>query len=303
MILVAGNANLQTTVPVPGFPLAYAPVRYPIRQIRSQVSGVGFLLAAALARLGHEVGLAAMVGDDPAGHAVRAAAQAAGIDTTGLAETRETPLGVVLVAPDGQRSVHTDLKDVQEATYPPEPFAKLLAGTELAVLTNIGWCRPLLELATRAHVPIATDVQAISDPDDAYNTDWMRAATILACSHERLPIPPDDWAQTVMGRYGCRVHLVGLGADGCLLAQRAHPEATVDVGRVPAVAPRGVTDTTGAGDALLAGFLDGWIRGHTPQQATIRGVTLAGWKVGGGAWLTADELNALAASAFYPEGR
>ncbi|MEZ4583080.1 MAG: hypothetical protein R3A10_15840 [Caldilineaceae bacterium] len=65
---------------------------------------------------------------------------------------------------------------------------------------------------------MATDVHAIAALDDAYNRDHMAHADILFMSHERLPVPPDAWA--VMARHASAVLVIGLGADGALLAQR-----------------------------------------------------------------------------------
>ena len=45
---VAGLINLETTLAIDGFPLAYFPARYPFFGIQTTVSGVGYNLAKAL---------------------------------------------------------------------------------------------------------------------------------------------------------------------------------------------------------------------------------------------------------------
>ena len=70
MIVVAGVTNLQFSVPVDGFPVAYVPVRYPQGQTGVRVAGVGYNVAAALAALGSEVRLATFAGGDLLGGAV-----------------------------------------------------------------------------------------------------------------------------------------------------------------------------------------------------------------------------------------
>ena len=47
-VLVCGTLNLETTLPVSSFPLAYGPVRYRCFELRSHPSGVGFNVARAL---------------------------------------------------------------------------------------------------------------------------------------------------------------------------------------------------------------------------------------------------------------
>jgi acarbose 7IV-phosphotransferase len=78
-IFVSGLINLEVTLRVDGFPILYAPVRYPFRGVRSSVSGVGFNVAKALATLGNDVHFASMVGGDFAGEFAKGALKRAGI--------------------------------------------------------------------------------------------------------------------------------------------------------------------------------------------------------------------------------
>jgi hypothetical protein len=165
-----------------------------------------------------------------------------------------------------------------------------LAGrAELAVITNIGFARPVLAVAAEHAVPVAADVQAVDALDDAYNADWMRAATVLFCSHERLPCSPEDWITGVWDRYGCEL-LVDWSPGGAVLGVRDGRE----VHRVPAAAPRGVVNTVGAGDALAAAFLYVLTRTGDPHLALEQAVLFAGNRVGATAgedgWLTGHEL-------------
>ncbi|HEY0789676.1 MAG TPA: PfkB family carbohydrate kinase [Chthoniobacterales bacterium] len=72
-VLVCGTLNLETTLPVDAFPLAYEPVRNLRFELRSQPSGVGFNVARALTVLGNRVRLASLVGVDFLGRALRGA--------------------------------------------------------------------------------------------------------------------------------------------------------------------------------------------------------------------------------------
>jgi len=44
-ILVSGLINIETTLRVDGFPIAYNPVNYPFFGVNSSVSGVGYNIA------------------------------------------------------------------------------------------------------------------------------------------------------------------------------------------------------------------------------------------------------------------
>jgi len=73
-ILVSGLINIETTLRIAEFPLAYNPVHYPFNGIESSVSGVGYNLAKALTRLGNQVEFLSLIGrNEYAANLVRAA--------------------------------------------------------------------------------------------------------------------------------------------------------------------------------------------------------------------------------------
>jgi len=274
-VVVAGVVNVQLTVPVEGFPVPYAPVRYPADQLRLAASGVGLNVARTLRALGSPVSLATTVGADPAGALVRAELKRAGLLGDGVLTTAATAMSAILVDPSGARQVNTDLKDLAEVRYPPALFRGLLEGARLAAVSTIGFARSLLPVAEAARVPVAVDVQTVGGPDDSYSQPWLRAADILFCSAERLSLAPTAFAEAVLTRFPARIVVVGLGSDGCLLAVRGQP-----LRHIPAVAPHGVVDTTGAGDALFAGFLHYWLKSGDPTAAAEHAVLVAGCAVG-----------------------
>jgi len=194
------------------------------------------------------------------------------IDDTAAA----TPQSVVLHDEQGRRQVNTDLKDMQKRAYPADCFARALTGCSVAVLTTINYTRVLLPVVRAAGVPIATDVQAISDLDDAYNRDYLAAATLLFMSGERLLDAPETCARRVMERYGPEILVIGLGAEGALLAVKRDGR----IARLPAVTTRPVVNTGGAGDALFSAFVHGYARTHDPDTALRKAIVFASYKIG-----------------------
>lgn len=275
-ILVSGLVNIETTVRVDGFPIPYFPVRYPFFGVRSTVSGVGVNVSAALTTLGRQVRFLSVVGDDAAGRLAREALRGRGVDDRYvLAQAAETAQSAILYDGDGRRQIHVDLKDIQEQVYPAALFDEAAEGCRLAVLCNINFSRPLLAPARQRGMAIATDVHAIADIDDPYNADFMRAADILFMSHERLPAPPEAWAAAVQARYGNAIVVIGLGADGALLAVKGEAPQ-----RVPAVVTRAVVNTIGAGDALFSAFLHVCTQTNDPYLAMRKAVAFASHKIG-----------------------
>lgn len=275
--LVSGLINLETTLQVEAFPIPYEPVHYPFHGVASTVSGVGYNISKALSTLGDQVSLLSLVGDDPPGWlARRALAQDDLSDAGVLVCPSSTAQSVILYEPGGRRQIHVDLKDIQEQVYPPQVYQAALAQCDLAILCNINFSRPMLGTARQAGVQVVCDVHTIADLEDAYNRDFMAAAGILFMSDEKLPCSPEDWARRVLERYAAEIVVIGLGAQGALLAVRRD----AFIGRLPAVHVRPVVNTIGAGDALFACFLHEFAMHGDPYQALHCAQIFAAYKIG-----------------------
>ena len=276
-ILVSGLINLETTLRVDAFPIEYVPVRYPFFGVQSTVSGVGYNVAKALTTLGDTVHFASLIGRDEVGELVRGALARDGMSDEFIVRGIEsTPQSVILYDKDGQRQINVDLKDVQERAYPEALFERALDACSLAVLCNVNFSRPFLALARREGKLVATDVHAVSDLDDAYNRDFMQAAHVLFMSDEWLPCAPEEWARRVSNRYGNEIIVVGLGAQGALLAVKS--DGFVE--RVAAVQTRPVVNTIGAGDALFSAFVHFYNQTQDPYLAIKKAVVFASYKIG-----------------------
>jgi len=277
VINVSGLINIETTLQVENFPIQYSPVRYPFFGVNSTVSGVGYNLARALSVLGDSVTLFSLIGRDPAAELVRKAMKENQIgENFILSHIEQTAQSVILYDADGRRQIYVDLKDIQEQVYPVDMFLQAESQAELVALCNINFSRPLLTAARRAGKTIATDVHAISSLDDAYNQDFIAAADILFMSDELLPESPGDFASRVADRFGTSIIVIGLGARGALLYQSR--DGSLE--HIPAVNPRPVVSTIGAGDALFSCFLHYFAKGFDPQAAIKRAVVFAGYKIG-----------------------
>jgi ribokinase len=274
---VAGLINWETTLAIESFPLAYNPVNYAFGGVNGGASGVGYNIAKALHTLGHQVDFLSLLGEDPLGQLCSGQLAALGIPTGHiLPQLPQTPQSCILYEKSGRRQIHVDLKNIQEASYPPDLAAAALQTCDLAVLCNINFSRPLLELALRLGRPIATDVHALADLDDPYNRDYMSYAQILFMSHESLPASPWDFARQVMARYAPQILVIGLGGEGALLMLKGEGEPQ----HFPARPVRPIVSTVGAGDALFSAFLHGHLSGQSPAEALRAATVFAGYKIG-----------------------
>jgi acarbose 7IV-phosphotransferase len=276
-ILVSGLINIETTVRVEGFPIPYTPVVYPFFGLHSTVSGVGYNIARALTILGNDVRLLSIIGSDPQATLVRMAMERDGLSGKNVLNlVEQTAQSVILYDGEGRRQINVDLKDVQEMAFPQANFSHAAQGCDLLVLCNINFSRPFLDQARRAGRRIASDVHSISDLNDSYNADFMRAATVLFMSHEWLPGTPEEWARRVWNRYGPEVLVIGMGKEGALLAVKKDNF----IERIPAVRTRPTVNTIGAGDALFSAFLHSYVKTNDPYLSLRKAMVFASYKIG-----------------------
>lgn len=276
-ILVSGLLNIETTVPVRGFPIQYYPIDYPFFGVNSAVSGVGYNLAKALTTLGDEVLLASFLGRDEEGRRVLRQLEEDGISSRRVYPClKQTPVSAVLYDPEGKRQIYCDLKDVQEQSLEPGALGDALGDCDIAALCNINFNRRLIREARRAGVPTATDVHVLSSVEDDYNRDFMENADILFLSDEALPCAPEDFLFRLRDRYHNRILVLGRGAEGAMLLEGE----TGELIRVPAWNVGPVVNTVGAGDALFSAFVHYYAKGLEPRAALARAVVFAGVKIG-----------------------
>ncbi len=286
---VVGLVNLETVVRVDGF--GYASVRYPNHGILSAPSGVGLNVAAALHALGADVNLCAFVGEDPSGLLVNAHLERIGFGLF-LDPVPEQPVSVILVAPDGRRAIHTDLKDVQTRGFKPATLETALHGADAAVVCNINAARPALHLARAAGIPIYTDLHAIRNLENPYDTEFLESASVVCFSAEHLNDPVSIGLETLRRHANIRAVVIGAGETGAWLLERGQSPHLK-----PAVPNPNLVSTIGAGDALCSSFAYFHAKTGDTRFAIARAVRFASHKVGfvGGSsgFLGADALEML----------
>lgn len=256
--------------------------------------------ARGCARLGHRTRILGAVGADFVGDHVRQVLADDGVDTSLLfTDPTGTPRSVNFVRPDGGRTFFFDGGSHMTLTPPDELIDAALTGTDLVLASLPNWARHVLPRARAAGIPVAVDLQDVRDVDDGYRADFIASADHLFASAAHLADPAAA-AAAWFARGPARTVVVGMGARGALLGQR-RADGSVDVEEVPVPAVElPVVDTTGAGDSLATGFLDGLIFGGlSPRDAVVRGQLLArinASALGAGAPFDRDLLDRLAGS-------
>jgi len=246
--------------------------------------------AAWLAYLGAPVRFVARVGAaDIERH--RAALETVGVQAI-LIPDDEAPTGtiVVVLGQGGQRHMYTDRGANTRLRASDLPLS-LLDGVELLHVNGYALFSDdarlamlrLIDESRRRGIQITVDpCSAALLPAAKQFVEWTAGAAVCFPNGDEAVVmtecaDPVAAAQALTAHYP--VVVLKLGRDGVVVARRDEaPErlpAAIDV--VGSTSGAGVIrDTTGAGDALCAGFLAAWRRGFDAAAAATAGLRVAG---------------------------
>ncbi|MEO6952452.1 MAG: PfkB family carbohydrate kinase, partial [Polyangia bacterium] len=235
-----------------------------------ELGGAPANVAVGLARRGARVGMATLVGSDAFGDFVLRALADEGIDVSAVGRhpTAKTGVAFVAVALDGARSFlffrhpSADMafatSDVSRATIARARILHLGSSTlarepsRAATLQAVAW-------ASELRVPLSVDPNLRAHLwDDPAIARGLLAPILAQAAMVKIS---DDELESLLGvaphaveegaaklrTMGCGLAIITLGARG------AYFDGPMGRGYVPAV-PAEVVDTTGAGDAFVAGF-------------------------------------------------
>lgn len=238
--------------------------------------GAAANVAAVSAHLGRTARFVGALGADDLSAAAASALRVLGVDVCGPPARRGWSI-VVLVDPDGGRRFLTDTGDVDRW---PSPNPAWLDGATRVHVSGYALCNDrsaaacvlLAGLAAERGVPRSVDVCSASVVR-AWGVgrfaDDLRAVgpDVVKANEDEVELLPHDLLDAWVVVTGGAAPTTLLAPDGRTL--------TVDV------APRTVVDTTGAGDAFVAGFLHAFDTGADPVDAVGAGHAAAARVVGG----------------------
>jgi ribokinase len=250
--------------------------------IRAVGGGSGANAAAWLAASGVETHFVGRVGDDAFGRFLEEELRETGARTH-LTRDPSSATGKVFVLVDGagERTMITD-RGAVEKLVPRDLPTFLFRGGHLHLLgyTFSGGSRretafEALRLAREAGMTVSVDPSAVPMLEDIGQDrflTWTRGVDLCFPNLEEGSLlagaeDPDQIAENLLEHYSAVV--LKLGAEGAHYA-----DAEGRRSRVPAATAR-AEDTTGAGDALCAGFLAAWLAGESPEEALQQGARFA----------------------------
>lgn len=252
-----------------------------VRERREMLGGKGANIAVGLTQLHVPVALVGVVGDDAVGEGLLEQCARDGIDTTAVVRRHESALTVDVVTGDGRWRYLQSVPD--EARLTPADItsaADLLAAADTVVLQLQQPAAAVL--AALAQLTPGACVIMDGAPEDKTTRDLiLAAATVLRLdAHEAellagRPIPDEraarEVAQDLLSR-GPDTVIIAVGTEGNLVA------AADDATQLPLVDVETV-DTTGSGDAFVAGLTWALGRGADRVRAAQLATAAAGLTV------------------------
>jgi sugar/nucleoside kinase (ribokinase family) len=268
-VLVLGGAGVDTVVYVDELPLPFAD-SYHVPPIVTRAGQTGDGVAVGVQALGLRTHHLDVVGDDHEGALVEALHRRCGVAFTAVRSAAGTRRAVNLVARDGRRlSLYDGSRAADVDGFPEALLAGLVARSRHAHVSITPPCASALPALLEAGLSISTDLHDW-DGRNAYHRPFADAADLVFLSAAALADPERTMHDNVeRGRAG--VVVATAGADGAVLLTRDGALRRVDAVRPPAE----VVDTNGAGDAFVAGYLFGHLRGEDVERCALFGALAA----------------------------
>ena len=246
--------------------------------------------AAGVASLGGKAAFIGKVAADLLGDVYAHDMRAIGVHfaTQPLAGGAPTARSMILITPDGERTMNTYLGACQALT-PEDIDPETVAAAGITYLEGYLWDPPEAKRAFRRAAEIAhgADRRVSLTLSDAFCVDRFRdefvgllrdgtVDVLFANEAEVKSLYQTASFDAAIGalRADCRLAAVTAGAEGALVVT---PER---IDRVPATPVETVVDTTGAGDLFAAGFLFGLAREMKLTDAARLGTIAAAEAIG-----------------------
>ena len=226
-----------------------------------------------VARFGGRAFYSGKVGADMSGALYRRSMAEAGVEFDVDGAGGPTGSCLVLVTPDGERTMQTSLGS-SSTLDPQDIHPRRIAQSQMLYVEGYLWGSPettaaaefAMESARSAGVPIAltfSDPAMVEAFGDAYRRVTRELVETVFCNeHEAKIYAGTTERQEALERVGadCPLVFMTCGKDGSLIWDHGHTTQVAGY-QVP------VVDTTGAGDVYAAGVLYGLTHDFTPSQA------------------------------------
>ncbi len=263
-ILCIGGASWDTIIHMDEFPEKHASTLF-AKESYETVGSTGVGKALALKRLGFDVVFHAVIGFDDEGKKIIDLMSHEGIKFIYDIDSSGTEKHTNLMNAEGDRiSIYTkSLSSKIQINYPI--LLEEIKKADIIVLNIIPYTKTLIPYLKYSNKEIWVDIHDF-DGINPYHQDYIKLATILFASSEKLPQPIDFMMDQIDS--GKQLVVVTSGKKGSTLLG-VNTEFLRE-GILPGIM---AVDTNGAGDNFFAGFLYAFSKEY-PLQKCLRMATI-----------------------------
>lgn len=288
-VFIAGGVSIDSIIYLPEFP---APFPQTIHECRfsETIGSTGSGKALNLCRLGFDVHLHAMIGNDDFGKTAKAMLNHPNIDFRYDISMEGTERHTNLMNANGERiSIFTqNIAENPEIAY--QQFTSLINNADFVVINLSGYSKKILPMVKEMGKPVWTDLHDY-DGQNPWHADFVRYCDYVILSSDNMPdYRPfmirmmDEGKELVVVTHG-KKGSTGLGKD------RKWVE-------VEALSGFELVDSNGAGDAFFSGFLYGYSNGYNLLKSMQTG-SIAGAMCINSPYLFHPDLSPAALESLY----
>lgn len=276
--LVAGIVQRETIVKVDRIPIVYEGVTVKSDTIFTSTGGDAYNESLALTWLGNSVDFMAMMGKEEGLELINPQDSEVKLVTDYvLPILKDTPMAVAFYDNSSRKQqIFEDLKDVRDVAYDQELFRERAARAEMLVVSNVNFCRPLVQIGKELRKPIAVNLKEYRKEKLEYNEDFLKAADILYVSDDYLIDEPYEFVKSLAAKYRPEIIILGQGAAGLILYDKNKNIIT----HYNTVKTNEIVNTVGAGNALFSCFLHFYNKTHDSVYAVKNAMLFASFKIG-----------------------
>ncbi len=276
--LVAGIVQRETIVKVDKIPVEYEGVTMKSDTIFTSTGGDAYNEALALTWLGNSVDFMTMVGCEESMQLINPPDCEVRLVTDYVQPVlKNTPTAVVLYDNNSRKQqIFEDMKDLRKMSYDAELLRERAARAEMLVVSNVDFCRPLVQIGKELRKPIAVNLKEYRKDKLEDNEAFLKGADILYVSDDYLITEPYEFVKGLAVKYRPEIIILGQGASGLILYDKNKNIIT----HYNTVKTNEVVNTVGAGNALFSCFLHFYNKAHDSVYAVKNAMLFASFKIG-----------------------
>jgi len=274
-ILVLGGVSYNTMIFMDEFPEQRSHTAFP-KRFHEAVGSTGAGKALNLCRLGFEVTLHGLIGEDDFGEKVKQKLALDHLDFVYDIDLVGTHRHVNLMNDAGGRISMMLVPGSFEPEVDWSRIEPLIARSDCVVLNIRNYCREAIPLLNKHNKPIWVDIHDY-DGENTYHHDFINAADVVLMSSDQMPEYRPFMTKLIEA--GNQLVICTHGKEGAT-AKTASPEfaqvAVSDFIEVPIINAYKRFDTNGAGDSFFSGVLYGHAQGYDVEKCLRFGTIVSG---------------------------